>query len=158
MLKMSSAQNMEMSYCAGGIVFNQDREVLVIRNQIGKNTFPKGRIEAGESLSQAALREIREESGLTRVRIVRYLGLLSRLGYTAENSQTPSLRKQIEMFYCVTNEEKLQPEALDSVYANWVKLDQLQDTLSWQEEYDFFKANEANMNPCEAGLQRCADS
>lgn len=48
---------------AGGIVENKKGEILFIR-RLGKWDLPKGKIEKGESLEQAALREVEEETGL----------------------------------------------------------------------------------------------
>lgn len=48
---------------AGGIVLVGDRLVLR-RTDRGDWVFPKGHIEPGESLEEAAIREIREETGL----------------------------------------------------------------------------------------------
>ena len=48
---------------AGGIVTNKDRKVLFI-HRLGKWDLPKGKIEKGESLEQAALREVEEETSL----------------------------------------------------------------------------------------------
>ncbi|MDD5413177.1 MAG: NUDIX hydrolase [Methylobacter sp.] len=52
----------------GGIVFNDKRQVLMIqRNQppaMGLWSVPGGKLEAGESLSDACKREIKEETGL----------------------------------------------------------------------------------------------
>lgn len=48
---------------AGGVVSNQNNEILFIR-RMGRWDLPKGKIEKGESLEQAALREIEEETGL----------------------------------------------------------------------------------------------
>jgi ADP-ribose pyrophosphatase YjhB (NUDIX family) len=59
---------------AGGVVVNRKGEVALIRQ--GKSwTFPKGRLEAGEAIHQAARREVREETGL-RARITSYLGIV----------------------------------------------------------------------------------
>lgn len=48
---------------AGGIVSNQNNEILFI-SRLGRWDLPKGKIEKGESLEQAAVREVQEETGL----------------------------------------------------------------------------------------------
>lgn len=48
---------------AGGIVRNQKKEILFIF-RLGKWDLPKGKIEKGESIREAAIREIEEETGL----------------------------------------------------------------------------------------------
>ena len=40
--------------------------------------LPKGHVEKGESLEQAALREVYEETGLRNVRLIKYLGAIPR--------------------------------------------------------------------------------
>ena len=55
---------------AGGLIWRRDRagsiSVVLVR-PAGRNTWvlPKGHIEAGETIEQAARREVREESGFT---------------------------------------------------------------------------------------------
>jgi 8-oxo-dGTP pyrophosphatase MutT (NUDIX family) len=52
---------------AGGIVFRRGRDgllVLLIRDSYRNWGFPKGHLEKGESPDAAALREVREETGL----------------------------------------------------------------------------------------------
>ncbi|WP_018465102.1 NUDIX hydrolase [Calidithermus timidus] len=49
---------------AGGVVFNPAGEVLLIRDRMGYWVFPKGHLDEGESPEQAALREVREETGI----------------------------------------------------------------------------------------------
>ena len=59
-------------FTAGGVVYrlrNNGVEVLMIQDQKGRWTIPKGHVERGESLEQTALREVREETGLRKIKI-----------------------------------------------------------------------------------------
>lgn len=54
---------------AGGVVKNKREEVLMIYRR-GKWDLPKGKIEKHETIKQAALREVQEETGLKNLSIV----------------------------------------------------------------------------------------
>lgn len=59
-------------YTAGGVVFRRadsGLEILMIQDRLGRWTIPKGHVEPGESIEQTALREVAEETGLTRLRL-----------------------------------------------------------------------------------------
>ncbi len=49
---------------AGGIVVEDDRVLLIHRPKYDDWSFPKGKLEHGESWEQAALREVEEETGV----------------------------------------------------------------------------------------------
>jgi 8-oxo-dGTP diphosphatase len=49
---------------AGGVIVRDGRVLLVHRPAHGDWSFPKGKLEAGESWEQAALREVEEETAL----------------------------------------------------------------------------------------------
>lgn len=49
---------------AGGVLFNPQGQVLLIRDRQGYWCFPKGHLDFGESLEHAALREVEEETGI----------------------------------------------------------------------------------------------
>ncbi|MGH2972773.1 MAG: NUDIX hydrolase [Gaiellaceae bacterium] len=49
---------------AGGVVRREGRVLLVHRPMYDDWTFPKGKVEDGESDEECALREVREETGL----------------------------------------------------------------------------------------------
>ena len=57
---------------AGGLVFNDANELLMIFRR-GKWDFPKGKVEEGETIEEAALREVSEETGLQHLSIAKKL-------------------------------------------------------------------------------------
>jgi ADP-ribose pyrophosphatase YjhB (NUDIX family) len=64
---------------AGGVVFRRidgATHVLLIRDPYGNWGLPKGHVEDGESLTDAALREVREETGLSDLRLEREVGTI----------------------------------------------------------------------------------
>ncbi|MDG3583711.1 NUDIX hydrolase [Galbibacter pacificus] len=57
---------------AGGLVKNQDNENLFIfRN--GKWDLPKGKVDKGETIEEAAIREVEEETGVKKLKIDSFL-------------------------------------------------------------------------------------
>jgi 8-oxo-dGTP diphosphatase len=68
---------------ATGVVFCLDGGILLVRRAIepsyGKWVFPGGFMDRGEALEAAAIREVKEESGLD-VRLTRLLGIYSAAG------------------------------------------------------------------------------
>jgi len=68
---------------AGGIVFRRDPnknnavEILLIQDAKNRWTIPKGHIEVGEVAKDTAQREIGEETGLTNVRVMGWLGKIN---------------------------------------------------------------------------------
>ncbi len=56
---------MKREFSAGGIVFNSQGQVLVTQHSQNKHwSFPKGLIDPGQTIEEAALREVREEGGV----------------------------------------------------------------------------------------------
>jgi 8-oxo-dGTP pyrophosphatase MutT (NUDIX family) len=71
------ASRVRVKVGAGAIVANRDGEILLERRRDnGLWGLPGGALNPGETLAQAALREIEEETGL-RVRITGFLGIYS---------------------------------------------------------------------------------
>ena len=76
----SSTVPVQRVLTAGGIIFRKRNgiiEFFFIRDGYGKWTFPKGKVALGETLAETAIREIREETGLTNLRYIAPLGRTS---------------------------------------------------------------------------------
>lgn len=54
---------------AGGLVFNERDELLLILRQ-GKWDLPKGKVDKGETVEEAAIREVQEECGIEKLELL----------------------------------------------------------------------------------------
>lgn len=57
---------------AGGLVLNEDNEILMIFRR-GFWDLPKGKLDPGETIENCALREVKEETGLTNITLAQFL-------------------------------------------------------------------------------------
>ena len=95
--------------------------VVLLRHRFGGHwSFPKGHVEAGESERQTALREVREETGLTGIK------LIDGFRESVEYSPKPGVKKQVVYFLGTTEQEKLirQEEEISEIMSK-VSLKQL---------------------------------
>ena len=95
----------EVEICAGGVVFKEGK-VGSLRRKNGVWLMPKGHVDPGESLEEAAAREVWEETGLT-VRVGPSLGETAYC-YT-ENGVDH--RNKVYWFYMEATGGQLRPEA-----------------------------------------------
>jgi 8-oxo-dGTP pyrophosphatase MutT (NUDIX family) len=71
-LKKAVFKKFVLIQAAGGLVENENGEWLLIHRR-GKWDLPKGKLEKGEKLEKCAVREVEEETGLKKVKLVQPL-------------------------------------------------------------------------------------
>jgi len=120
---------------AGGVVYRTSSEIgvevaCIYRERRGDWTFPKGKLEEGESFVEAALREVAEETGL-RCEIERYICVTN---YTHRKGQP-----KIVAYYLMTSiEGEFSPnEEVDEL--RWLPIDQVHDHLTWDRDQELFE-------------------
>jgi 8-oxo-dGTP pyrophosphatase MutT (NUDIX family) len=59
---------------AGGLVFNEDGDLLMIFRR-GRWDLPKGKLDDDEQIKDCAVREVKEETGLRKLHVKRFLGI-----------------------------------------------------------------------------------
>lgn len=125
----------EEKLAAGGIIVDDStgvrRVLLVHRPGYDDWSFPKGKLEAGETVEQAALREVKEETGL-KCRIIRELAITR---YRYRTRTTGRLRpKSVHYFLMerLSRRIKVPVEEVDS--AEWFEIEEAARTLTYTQD------------------------
>ncbi|MBS1591312.1 MAG: NUDIX domain-containing protein, partial [Bacteroidetes bacterium] len=64
---------MKTIIAAGGLVYNERGELLMIYRR-GKWDLPKGKLDEGETIEMCAVREVKEETGLLEIALIKFTG------------------------------------------------------------------------------------
>ena len=131
-LIVPSDQPHDLIRAAGGVLFRtsrrgRDKVAVVYREARGDWTFPKGKLDEGESFEEAALREVVEETGITAV-IRRFVGSTN---YTHRKG-----RPKIVAYYLMEaiSGEFAPNEEVDEL--RWVTLDEAIELLTWDRDQE----------------------
>lgn len=117
---------------AGGIVLRSGQageEVVVVTPRAGVTALPKGHPDPGETLEQAALREVREEAGV----VADGAEPLGEIGYwyTLHGER---IRKTVAFFLCRYRSGSVDDHDDEVLEAAWIPLAEAPDRLSYREE------------------------
>lgn len=96
-----------------------------VHDVFGYWTFSKGKLESGEDAAKGAAREVKEELGLTNLRIEKELGSNDYVAYDPERGQ---IKKSVIYFLASTDDKELRLEksgGLDA--ARWFQLEEIKD-------------------------------
>jgi ADP-ribose pyrophosphatase YjhB (NUDIX family) len=95
----------------GGVVIFRNKVLVLYKNQNGRYmgwVMPKGSLEQGETYKQAALREVREESGVN-AKAIKYLG---KTQYSFKASpENEIIFKTVHWYLMTTNSFYCKPQA-----------------------------------------------
>lgn len=136
-----------MEYTAGGLVYRKNQgsiDVLLIKDRFGKVSLPKGHLEGTETTEEAALREIKEETGITGNIVGSPLGIIQ---YDFTNSVGEAGQKQVIYFLveAVTDLVNVQVEEIVDVL--WLPIE---EAAIFHDQHGY----DNNVSIVQAGLDR----
>ncbi len=127
-------RGMSSEVSAGGVVarlVNGAVKIALVRESDDAAYFlPKGRVERGESIERAAMREIGEEAGVHELTLIEKLGVRERLNFTRTSW------KRIHYFlFCTTQINGAPTDEAHNYKVRWFDLDHLPPMI-WREQYE----------------------
>ena len=130
---------MKKRHSAGGVVTNPEGKVLVVSQHGRSWSLPKGHIDPGEDALDAAKREIYEESGISKLHLVRELGTYERYKIGLKSKEDRGEVKVITMFLFRTTQIETNPIDPKNPEAIWVDRSKVARLLTHKKDREFFK-------------------
>jgi 8-oxo-dGTP pyrophosphatase MutT (NUDIX family) len=108
---------------AGGLVTNEANEILMIHRR-GKWDLPKGKLDAGETLAECAVREVEEETGLRNIELI---APLITTYHTYHEGSHFILKESYWYSMHVTGKQQLVPQTAEDIHdIKWVNKSELE--------------------------------
>lgn len=96
---------------AGGLVYNSDKEILAIYRR-GFWDLPKGKIDAGETPAQAAVREVEEETSVKELQLLDFVG---NTYHVFNDKSGKRILKNTHWFAMSAPQQTLKPQAEEDI-------------------------------------------
>ena len=112
---------MKREKSCGALVFRKtDRsyDLILLRHRFGGHwSFPKGHVEQGENEHQTAMREVKEETGVS-------IAIQDGFRESVEYFPKPGVKKQVVYFLGKALDEKLTPQEDEISEVRWVSIEE----------------------------------
>ena len=122
---------MKFEKSCGALVYRKKEnqtELLLLKHRYGGHwSFPKGHVEGNETEHETALREVKEETGLT-------IDLLDGFRHSVEYYPRPNTKKQVVYFlgYAADDHTKRQEEEISEI--RWIPLSEAHREVTFKND------------------------
>lgn len=111
----------------------KEARFLLIHQRSGHWAFPKGRREPGETALAAALRELREETGISEVKIADGYSYIQRYAFAQEGRET---QKRVEFFLGIVKNDEVRIQEKEIQDYGWFSYEEALERLTYKENKD----------------------
>ena len=122
---------MEKRIAAGGVVVRKAEDgikVLLIKDSYGHWIWPKGHAEEGETVSETAIREVQEETGIKELVILQKVGQQEYI-YPFEGID---ILKIVYIFLMETSQENLVIQTSEIDEGKWFSMEEAIDVIGYE--------------------------
>ena len=114
------------------IVDKENCEILLIKNKAGHWDFPKGHIEEGENIKEAATRELQEETGI-EISELEITDKTYYIEYFVRTGKNRIDKKRVDLFLAFMKKRPIKISHEHSTY-RWVKLTEVENFIKYKEQ------------------------
>lgn len=125
----------------GVIVFYQfPRSVkyLIIKHRKGHWSFPKGHADLGETKLETALRELKEETGVTKINLLKKRVLLKE-AYKFTDRKGVKILKKVNYFIAETKSKKVKIDYKEVTNFRWATVKAGMEKITFEESKSILK-------------------
>ncbi len=136
---------MRTNEAAGGVILGPAGKIALVQQHNNSWSFPKGGVENGETLLQAALREVEEETGFKDLELVGELGSYARYSIGLDGvgeSKDWGSRKRTMFLFRLLHNVPFAPHDPDGEVtdARWVTVDEALALLTHPKDKEFLES------------------
>ena len=116
----------------GAVIFNDEDKVLIVKHNAGHWDFPKGHMEAGETETQTAIREVKEETNID-------IDIIEEYRYESHYSPKENVEKTVVFFLAKNKSEKLEKQDAEIANIGWFSYKEALDIITYDNAKELYK-------------------
>jgi putative (di)nucleoside polyphosphate hydrolase len=132
------------------LILNNKQEILMVKMEDRASwKFVQGGVKKGESLEETALREIREEVGLTKIKLLAQSAYINKYDWPKGLQEQKKRRGQKQRFFLakLIEEQKIVPLESEIKAWKWVPLDEVERHITCEDLLTAFKEIRKELKP-----------
>lgn len=115
----------------GAVIFNAEGKVLIVKHNAGHWDFPKGHMEAGETETQTAIREVKEETNID-------IDIIEEYRYESHYSPKENVEKTVVFFLAKSKSDKLVKQDAEIANIGWFSNSEALDILTYDNAKEIY--------------------